>query len=206
MLSNWHYTWFGAPSEAIAVVVLGSCRACMAWNTAKSWKWKSEWKTAPSWTGAKTAKKWPQKWKNNGKRPSKSHVWAIFFLFFAIFGPVQVGAVSISISFFFLFHFRLLAVFHAIAARQDPDCCFCSKTFFGLMCWWWSQVTGRPNGITDREKLSETGRIRFRGVRFQKDSKRALPKIAFRNSKCCNRSGKKQREHSKCYYRLGKTA
>ena len=31
-------------------------------------------------------------------------------------------------------------------------------------------------------------------------------KIAFRNSKCCNRLGKKQRENSKCHCRLGQTA
>ena len=31
-------------------------------------------------------------------------------------------------------------------------------------------------------------------------------KLAFRTSKCCNRYRKKQRENSKCSYRLGKTA
>ena len=55
---------------------LGSCRAGMAWKTAKSRKWKkkrkSKWKMAPSWTGAKMAKKW---------------IFEGVFHSFSIFGP-----------------------------------------------------------------------------------------------------------------------
>ena len=64
--------------------------------------------------GGKNGKKWPK----NGKLHQKS----IFGPFFAIVAPVQLGAVfHFDFHFFFLFfHFRLLAVFHAIPARQDP--------------------------------------------------------------------------------------
>ena len=92
----------------------------MAWKTAKSRKWtkkrKSKWRTAPSWTGAKMAKKWP---KNGFLREFSIifHFWAIFLPFLPL---SSLGPFSISTSIFF-FPFPALAVFHAILARQDPN-------------------------------------------------------------------------------------
>ena len=73
---------------------------CFGWDLAglvwhvkrpKAGNGEKKWKTAPSWKKwQKMAKKWP---KNNGKLPQKSSFWAIF-------APVQLGAV-----FHFDFHF-----------------------------------------------------------------------------------------------------
>ena len=63
-------------------------------------KWKSKWKTAPSWTGAKMAKKWPKKRifeENSLKNPL---IWAIFLPFLPL---SSLGPFSISISIFFPF-------------------------------------------------------------------------------------------------------
>ena len=71
----------------------------------------------PKLDRGKNGKKMAKKWKNNGKLPQKS----IFCHFCLPFLPLSsLGPFSISISIFF-FHFRLLAVCHAIPARQDPN-------------------------------------------------------------------------------------
>ena len=62
-------------------------------------KWKSKWQTAPTWTGAKMAKKWPK----NGFLRAFSIIFPFLGQFFAIFGPVQLGPFSIPISIFFPF-------------------------------------------------------------------------------------------------------
>ena len=90
---------------------LVSCQACMevwyharpVWNVKRpkagnGKKWKTKWKTAPSWTGAKMANKWPE----NGEK------WQIpsQILFRAILGPVKLGAV-----FHLFFHFSPFPAF-----------------------------------------------------------------------------------------------
>ena len=107
--------------KMVLVLVLGSCRAGMAWKTAKSRKWKKKkmeigMENSPKLDGAKNGKKMAQNgniMENALKNPFLGH-------FFAIFAPVQDGAVF-HFDFHFFFHFRLLAVFHAIPARQDPN-------------------------------------------------------------------------------------
>ena len=85
-------------------VGLGSCRAGMAWKTAKSrkWKkkWKSKWKTAPSWTGAKMAKEWRKKWIFEGV----FHDFSIFGPFFCHFCPCPAWG-RFPFRFPFFFHF-----------------------------------------------------------------------------------------------------
>ena len=79
-------------------------------------KRKSKWKTAPSWTGAKMGKKWPK----NGKIMENSLKNPFLGRFLPFLPLSSLGPFSVSISFFFFFvHFRLLAVFLAIPARQD---------------------------------------------------------------------------------------
>ena len=82
---------------------------------------------APSWTRAKMAKKWPK----NGKTMEKLHYFSIFGPFFAIFAPVQLGAVFHFDSHFFSIS-GFLAVFHAIPARQDPNSAAEIARFFRL--------------------------------------------------------------------------
>ena len=80
-------------------------------------KRKSKWKTAPSWTGAKMAKKWPKM----GFLREFSIIFSIFGLFFCHCCPCPAwGHFPFRFPIFF-FHFRLLAVFHAMPARQDPN-------------------------------------------------------------------------------------
>ena len=60
--------------------------------------------------GKKMAKKWPKVMETP----------LLLATFFAVFAPVQLGAVFHFDFHFFFFHFPLLAVCHAIPARQDP--------------------------------------------------------------------------------------
>ena len=87
-------------------------------------KWKSKWKTAPSWTGAKTAKKWPK----NGQIMEFSIIFQFLGHFFLPFCPCPARC-RFPFRFPFFFHFRLLAVFHAIPARQDPNV-WCKATVY----------------------------------------------------------------------------
>ena len=75
-----------------------------------------EMENGPKLDRGKNGKKWPKNGKNKGKLPQKAIFWAIFLPFLPL---SSLGPFSISISIFF--HFRLLAVFHAIPARQDPN-------------------------------------------------------------------------------------
>ena len=104
-----------------STLVLGSCRARMAWKTAKSQKWKKNGnrngKPPQAARGQKWAKKMAQKWIFEGVFHYFFHFWAIFLPFLP---PCSLGAVF-HFDFHFFFHFRLLAVFHAIPARQDPN-------------------------------------------------------------------------------------
>ena len=75
--------------------------------------------------------------KKNGKKMAQKmdfegvfHYFSIFWPFFChlmIFPPAQLGAVFHFDFHFFFFHFRLVAVFHAIPARQDPNPRFSPK-------------------------------------------------------------------------------
>ena len=69
----------------------------------------------PKLDRSKNGQKMGQKWTNNGKLPQKS----IFCPFFGHFCPCPAWG-RFPFRFPFFFHFRLLAVFHAIPARQDP--------------------------------------------------------------------------------------
>ena len=61
-------------------------------------KWKSKWKTAPSWTGAKMAKKMAQKWKSDGV----FHYFPFFGHFFCHFCPCPArGRFPFRFPFFF---------------------------------------------------------------------------------------------------------
>ena len=109
-------------------------------------KWKLKWKTAPSWTGAKMAKKWPKNGKimeNSLKNPFLGH-------FFAIFAPVQLGAVFHFDFHFFFFHFRLLAVFHAIPAQQEKR-----PMNLNLFGWWPSGGGQSPGRVSRGQRFSE---------------------------------------------------
>ena len=90
----------------------------MAWKTAKSRKWKKmkiEMEDGPKLDRGKNGKKKAKEWIFEGV----FHYFPIFLPCFLPFLPLSsLGPSSISISIFF--HFRLLAVFHAIPARQDP--------------------------------------------------------------------------------------
>ena len=75
-----------------------------------------EMENGPTLDGGKTGKKMAKKWMFEGVL----HYFPFLGHFFAIFSPVQLGAVFHFDFHFFFFHFRLLAVFHAIPARHDP--------------------------------------------------------------------------------------
>ena len=74
-----------------------------------------EMENGPKLDRGKNGKKMAQKWKDNGKLPQKS----IFGPIFCHFCPCPAWG-RFPCRFPFLFHFRLLAVFHAMPARQDP--------------------------------------------------------------------------------------
>ena len=80
-------------------------------------KMEIEMENRPKLDGGKNGKKMAQKWFFEGV----FHYFSIFGPFFCHFCPRPAwGGFPFSISHFF-FHFRLLAVFHAIPARQDPN-------------------------------------------------------------------------------------
>ena len=85
---------------SVCTSVLGSCRAGMAWKTAKSRKWKKN-------------------GNRNGKRPRAGQENSITFPFlghfFAIFAPVQLGAV-----FHFDFHFFSISGFWPFSMPYQP--------------------------------------------------------------------------------------
>ena len=68
-----------------------------------------------------------QKWQKKKERPKNGFLreFSIILHFFAIFGPFcpcpAWGRFPFRFPFFFFSYFRLLAVFHAIPARQDPN-------------------------------------------------------------------------------------
>ena len=100
---------------------LGSCRAGMAWKTAKSRKWKKkkmeiEMENGPKLGRGKNGQKMAQKMDFEGV----SHYFSIFWPFFGHFCSCPAWG-RFPFRFPFFFHFRLLAVFHAIPARQDPN-------------------------------------------------------------------------------------
>ena len=89
-----------------SVLGLGSCGAGLAWKTAKSRKEKRKMENQmENSLGPRMEKKW--------KTPSKIQVFAIFFL------CPPGGCFPFGVPFFP--HFRLLAVFHAVPARHDPN-------------------------------------------------------------------------------------
>ena len=94
--------------------VLGSCRAGMAWKTAKSRKCKKmeiEMENGPKLDRGKNG----QKWKNNGKVMEFSIIFHFFAFFFASFAPVQLGAV-----FHFDFHFFSISGFWLFSMPYQP--------------------------------------------------------------------------------------
>ena len=89
----------------------------MAWKTAKNRKWKKK-------NGNRNGKrpqagqgqKWQKKWPKNGRIMENS----LKNPFFGHFCPFPAWG-HFPFRFPFFFHFRFLAVFHAIPARQDPN-------------------------------------------------------------------------------------
>ena len=88
-------------------------------------KWKSKWKTAPTWTGAKMAKKWPK----NGFLRAFSIIFPFLGHFLPFLPPSRLGPFSISISILFS-HFRLLAVSMPYQHRDVSESCIlqCSSS------------------------------------------------------------------------------
>ena len=76
-------------------------------------KMEIEMENGPKLDRGKNGPKNGPKMENNGKLPQKSIFFGPFF------APFQLGAVF-HFDFHFFLHFRLLAVFHAIPARQHP--------------------------------------------------------------------------------------
>ena len=98
-------------------LALSSCRAGMAWQTAKSWKWGKNGKPNGKEPLAGRGQKWQKKarkWRGSGKLPWKSNFFATCFM------PCPAGG-SFRFGFPYFPHFRLLAVFHAMPARHDPN-------------------------------------------------------------------------------------
>ena len=91
---------------------LGSCRAGMAWKTAGNGKKREiKMENGPKLDRGKNGKKWP---KNGLLRD-----FSIFLAIFCHFCPCPAWG-RFPFRFPCFFHFRRLAVFHAIPARQDP--------------------------------------------------------------------------------------
>ena len=101
-----------------------------------------------------------QKWPKHGPKMEKS-----FFGHFLPFLPVSsLGPFSISISIFF--HFRLLAGFHAIPARQDPNftaemMTVCANNFRSCLCKVSSISPLNSTGSTQKEFEQIVCAIRF---------------------------------------------
>ena len=98
-------------------------------NRKRGKKWKNKWKTAPSRTGAKMAKQWPE----NGEQMENFLENPFSGNFLAIFDPIQLWGLS-SIWFSNFPHFRLLAIFHSIQAPHDPkSVSWCTPSLFGVI-------------------------------------------------------------------------
>ena len=125
----------------------------MAWKTAKSRNGKKMeiemGKRPQARKGQKMAKKWPK----TGFLREFSIIFPFLGHFLVIFAPVQLGAVF-HFDFHFFFHFRLLAVFHAIPARQDPNAWWTFRTFFILFL-----CSGEGKGESGATR--EEGGVRF---------------------------------------------
>ena len=88
-------------------------------------KRKLKWKSAPSWTGAKMAKKWPK----NGFLRELSIIFPFWGHFVAIFAPVQLVA-NFHFNFLFFPFPAFVTVCHAIPAWQDPKPCSRKASFW----------------------------------------------------------------------------